>query len=332
MKRLLLSLLLLASADSAFAQLVGAMPGGVAVAHDGALKFVAEETRWSVEGVPHPTSLASGAGQVIVLDALANEAVIVDVASGRSRRIRTAETPVAALFAGNDLFILARDARVLQRVGGPDIALPADPAFLAAAGGRVYVYSRVSGTLAEIEHDRVTRSVGVAPFASDLEVDGTTAFLAYPHEAKLRVVDLKLMKGTGDVAVGAVPVDIALAGGGTALTARILAVADPSAKRVWMTESTQSTAKAVARGFLRGFLGLGLFGNRASRFPTGVDRVARAGSTWAAYDSSSGTLYRFTKAKSSVVATGVEPGAWAISGDAIVWWSDGRLHRLGVGG
>jgi hypothetical protein len=117
-----------------------------------------------------------------------------------------------------------------------------------------------------------------------------------------------------------VPVDLDFAGGGTALSARILAVADPSAKRVWLTESTQSTAKAVARGFLRGFLGLGLFGGRASEFPTGVDRVETRGRNWIAYDSSSRTLYHFTRRKSSVLARGVAPGAFALTRDGVAWW------------
>ena len=167
---------------------------------------------------------------------------------------------------------------MLQHVGGRDLALSADPAFLATANGRVYVYSRAAGVL----EDNEGRRIRVAPFASDLEIAGNTAYLAYPREARIRTINLTSMK-IGEVAVGAVPVDIAFAGGGTAITARILAVADPSAKRVWLTESTQSTAEAVARGFLRGFIGLGLFGSRSSRVSdrsrprgdarTDVDRV-----------------------------------------------------------
>src|SRR6185436_17375024 len=106
----------------------------------------------------------------------------------------------------------------------------------------------------------------------------------------IRLVDLRTMKATSEIAVGAVPVDLAFAGGGTALTARILAVADPSGKRVWLTESTQSMTEAVARGFVRGLLGLGLFGGQGSQFPTGVDRVETRGKGWVAYDSSSRTL------------------------------------------
>lgn len=328
MKRLAL-LLLLATAPHAVAQIVTATPRGIAVAHDGMLQhFENGVLHWSVDGVVNATSMAAGFTRIALLDAMANEAIVVELASGKTSRLRTAETPVAAVFLGEDLYILARDARVLQHVGGPAIEISPDPAFLAVANGRLYVYSRATGTIEEIEGDRVTRRVTVAPFASDLETAGQSAYLAFPREAKLRVVDLTKMKNSGEVAVGAVPVDLAIAGGGNAITARILAVADPSAKRVWMTESTQSTAKAFARGFLRGFIGLGFFGSRSSQFPTGVDRVARAGSIQVAYDSSSRTLYRFTKKKSSVVARDLAPGAWTATSDAIVWWDGHQLLQV----
>jgi hypothetical protein len=79
-------------------------------------------------------------------------------------------------------------------------------------------------------------------------------------------------------------------------------------------------AEAIGRGILRGFLGLGLFGTRASQFPTGVDRVEVRGKHWIAYDSSSGTLYHFTRRSSSVLAKGVAPGAWALTGSGVAWW------------
>jgi hypothetical protein len=79
--------------------------------------------------------------------------------------------------------------------------------------------------------------------------------------------------------------------------------------------------EAVARGALRGLLGLGLFGSGASQFPTGVDRVAIRGKVWVAYDSSSGTLYRFTSRTSSVVARNVPPRGFALTADGIAWWN-----------
>jgi hypothetical protein len=327
MKRGVLSLLLIGALHASGASLearIVSTPLGVVVAHDERIEL---QGRWDTEGVLNPTEIVANDRQVVVLDALANEAVVVALATGKATRHRTAETPIAAAFLGDEIYVLARDARVLQRIGGQPIALSADPSFLRAANGRLYVYSRVSGALEEIT-GRTTRRIQVAPFASDLETDGKTAYLAYPREALIRTIDLPSMKVTGSVAVGAVPVDIALAGGGTAISGRVLAVADPSAKRVWLTEGRQSMASAVARGFVRGFFGLGLFAHRASAFPTGVDRVLARGSRWIAYDSSSGTLYRVTKQKSSVIAREIEPGAFALTPEGIAWWQGGKLTAL----
>lgn len=310
MKRLVVLLALVTT--PALAQVVASTPRG---------PFVAQPGR----EVTHPTEIVAGNDRVAILDALHNEVAIVDLATGKSTRMRTAETPIAGAFVGRELYVLARDARVLERIGGAKIALSPDPAFLRKANGKLYVYSRTTGVIEEIVGDRLTRRVTVAPFASDFEIGGRTGYLVYPREARIRTVDLSAMKTTGAVTVGAVPVDLAFAGGGTAITARILAVADPSAKRVWLTEGTQSTAEAIARGFLRGFLGLGLFGKRSSQFPTGVDRVIVRDKVWVAYDSSSGTLYRFTRSKSSVIAQGVGPRAFAVTSEGVVYWKDGKL-------
>jgi hypothetical protein len=262
--------------------------------------------------VEHATRIVASADRVAVLDALDNRVAIVDLADGRVELRDTDETPIDAVFAGRELFVLCRDSRRTPRAD-----------FIRASGTSVYTYSRMTGVVEDIASKR---RVTVAPYASDFEIDGTTAYLVYPREARIRAVDLTQMKSSAEIAIGSVPVDVAFAGGGSAITARILAVADPSAKRVWLTESTQSTAKAIARGFLRGFLGLGLFGSRSSEFPTGVDRVVIEGKTWLAYDSSSRTLYRFTRKKSSVVAKDVAPQAFAITPDGVAYWQDGRVR------
>jgi len=311
--RMLLVLLL---ALPAGAQLLTSTPQGIVIATNNQLRL---QNGWTATGVENPTHIVANDDQVAVLDALHNEAVIADLKTGRTTRIATAETPIAATFVNRELYVLARDARVLQH-GNTRIPLAADPSFLRSGNGRLYVYSRAAGLIEEIENDRVARRVSIAPFASDFEISGTTAYLVYPRDARIRTADLDAMKSGDELAVGAVPVDLAFAGGGTAITARILAVADPSAKRVWLAEGTQSTAKAIARGFLRGFLGLGLFGNRASQFPTGVDRVEIRGKQWIAYDSSSGTLYHFTRKKSSVLAKNVAPGAWTLTARGVAWW------------
>lgn len=274
--------------------------------------------------------LAAFAERVPVVDPLDDVVEVFDTETGETTRHQTAATPVAATFLGDDLYVLARDARVLQHIGGPDIPVSPDAAFLGTSSeSKLYVYARTGGVIEEIENDRVVRRLSVPPFASDLEIDGTTAYLAYPRDARIRVVDLREMKVTGELAVGAVPVDIAIAGGGTALTARILAVADPSAKRVWLTESTQSTAKAVARGFLRGFLGLGLFSGRGSQFPTGVDRVWIRGRHWIAYDTSTRTLYSFTKKKSAVVARDVALDDFVVTDEGVVFRSGMSVAQTG---
>lgn len=322
MKRL--ALLLLAAAP-AFAQVVTDTRRGVVVAHEGRVRLAGG---WDEQGVRHATEIVASNERVAVLDALHDEVVIVEIADGRLARYKTAATPIAAAFIGRDLYVLARDARLLQTMGGPSVELAADPAFLAVSNGRLYVYSRTTGVIEEIDRGRVTRRVAVGPFASDLEVDGRSAYLVFPREASVRTVDLVHMKMAEAIAVGAVPVDLAVAGGGTALTARVLAVADPSAKRIWMTEGRQSTAQAIARGFLRGFLGLGLFGNRSAQFPTGVDRVLARGSRWIAYDSSSGTLYRVSRRQSSVIAKDVPPKAFTWTENGIAFWQNGRVHLL----
>lgn len=114
------------------------------------------------------------------------------------------------------------------------------------------------------------------------------------------------------------------------MTARTLAVADPSAKRVWMIEAAQSFTQALVRGFLRGLLGLGLFGGRGWQFPTGIDRVMIRGPHWYAYDSSSGTLYQFTKSKSSVLAKDIPPEGFSIGPSGVYVWNAEvrRLQRI----
>lgn len=307
MKRLALLLVFLAPAS--FAQVLTNTSRGVVVAHQGRISL---EGEWNVAGVEHATRIVAGADRVAVLDALDNRVAIVDLADGRVEMRNTEETPIDASFAGRELFVLCRDSR---RTSAAD--------FMRASGGSVYTYSRMTGVIEDIVKKR---RITVAPYASDFEIAGTTAYLVYPREARIRTIDLAQMKSSGEISVGAVPVDVAFAGGGSALTSRILAVADPSAKRVWLTESTQSTVTAIARGFLRGFLGLGLFGSRSSQFPTGVDRVVIDGKTWLAYDSSSRTLYRFTKKKSSVVAKGIAPQAFAITPNGVAYWNDGRVR------
>jgi hypothetical protein len=326
MKRVLGVLLFALTTLATYGQSLAITGGGVAVAHDGRVELFDRNATpvWSVPGVANAGRVLARDGRIVVLDPLANEALVIDEKSGEAIRWRTGETPVDAVFAGPELYVLARDARLLQRFRGAELQLPPDPAFLASDGERVWAYAR-SGVLAEISGDRIVRTLAVPPAASDLEIAGSRAYLVYPRDGRVRIFDLASMAPAGEIAVGAVPVDLAFAGGGSAITARILAVADPSAKRVWMTESTQSTAKATARGFLRGLLGLGLFTKRGSQFPTGVDRVLYEGGSHVAFDSSGGTLYRFTGRNATVLATDIAPGAFGVTSETVYWW-DGRLR------
>lgn len=318
MKRLLFILMF---AMPLAAQQVASTPQGVLVAHDGILELGS----WKTDGVKNTTAIVAGNSRAAVLDALANEVRIVDLSNRKTALVRVNETPLAGVFIGNTLYVLERDARALERIGADgaraSVVLAADPAFLREANGVLYAYSRAAGVVQEITTApfAVRRTVRIAPFASDFELAGRSGYLVYPREAKIRTFDLSELKTTGELAAGAVPVDLAFAG-------RTLALADPSAKRVWLLEGSQSVSQAFARGFLRGLLGLGLFGGDGdSAFPTGIDRVWIRGAQWIAYDSSSGTLYRFSKSKSSVIARGVAPGSFALTAGGVVIWRNGML-------
>jgi len=325
-------LALLLVAAPALAQSIASTPRGIVVAHDNVVQlFNAQGTDvvWTTDGVANPTSIVAGDERVAVLDALSSDVRIVELATGRGTTMRSGETPVAGAFLGRTLYLLERDARALERIGADgaraSITLAADPAFLFAAGERLYAYSRTAGILQEITASSfaVARSMHVAPFASDVETDGKDAYLVYPREAKIRVVALATMQPASEVAAGAVPVALAIAPPHT------LAIADPSAKRVWIIEGAQSFSQAFARGFLRGLLGIGMRPRGNSDFPTGVDRVLIRGKALIAYDTSSGTLYRVAKSQSSIVAQNIRPQAFTVTHDAVWTWDDSvrRLQR-----
>jgi len=326
MKCLLLASLLLAA--PCLAQTVVNTPRGIVVAHDGVVEL---QGRWRVAGIGTAAKIVVGPDRIAVLDPIANEVRTIELATGRASRATTDETPIDGVFFGPDLFVLARDARTLERIGdGARVAVPADPAFVRNGNGMLYVYSRLEGIVTEVSPSSfaIRRSVRVAPFASSFEIDRGTGYLVVPREGKIRTFSLASMQGTGAIDVGAVPVDLAQVSGQSALTARTLAVADPSAKKVWLIEGAQSTSQAFATGFIRGLLGLGLYSYHTSEFPTGVDRVFIHGSRWLAYDSSSGTLYRFTKSSSRPLATEVAASAFAVTADGVALWRHGRLELL----
>jgi hypothetical protein len=320
----------------ASAGVVAATSRGVAVAHDGIIELRSKgRLIWSVPGVDQATTIIVGDERMAVLDAWANRGQIVSLIEGHGSTFTTGETPISGLFVGDELFIIARDSKRLERIGSDgsqaSLDLNFDPAFMSASAGHLHIYSRIKGSLTEVAVDDrrmfVLRELAVPPHASDMEVEGRTAYLIYPREAKLMTVNLDKLEIAGSAAVGGAPTDIAIAGRGTALSAPIIAIADPGAKRVWMTEGAQSVGAAFGRGFLRGFLGLGLFRSRSADFPRGVDRVRAAEGVILALDSSRGTLYRVGRAEVVRIAEGIDPKGFAISDGKAVFWRSGALHQ-----
>ncbi|HEV8435201.1 MAG TPA: hypothetical protein VGR95_17455 [Thermoanaerobaculia bacterium] len=307
-----------------FAQSVASTPRGVLIAHDNVIEL---HGKWKTEGVSSPGAIAISNTKAAVLDEIHDRVAIVDLANGMTTFANTRSTPIAAAFVNNDLLVLDRDAHVLEKIGGGSIQLAEDPEFLAIENGKAYVYSRIDGVLQEIglEPFALLRTVRIAPFATAMQCDARSAYLVYPRDGRVRVVDLAKMQAAGEFRVGSVPTDIAIAGDPTALTATVLAIADPSAKRVWLVEGSQSSFRAFTRGFLRGIIGLGLFGGKETEFPTGVDRVIARGGRSLAFDASTGTLYSVTKNKTNVLAGGLGPNAFALTPEGVAYWQNGTL-------
>ena len=320
MKKLLVLAALL-SARMLEAQVVVATPRGIVVAdaervtlHDETLRKI-----WSARGPANPSLGVTGERSVAILDAWTNEVRTYELSSGKTETMATRETPIAAAWIGDDLYVVSRDTRTLQRMrDGALVLLATDPAFLRVADGKLYVYSRLGGVLQEIDPAsmRITRRAPAGPFASDFEVNASTAYFAFPRDAKIRTVALKTFQAGPVLDAGAVPTDLAIVGGASALSATRIAVADPSAKRIWTIEGTQSTASAFSRGFVRGLLGLGLYRPQSREFPTGVDRVLTPS---VAYDSSSRTLF------TPKPLSGIGPMAFALVGQRVAVVRDGVL-------
>lgn len=322
-----IALVALLFAPSLFAQAVASTSHGVLVAHDRVIELAG---RWTAEGVMNPRAIIAAGDRAGIIDPLANEVRVVDLETGRGRTFETAETPIDGVWLNNELYVITRDGGTIEQIGGRTIRIGADAASIRSANNRIYVYQRLSGTVSEITTNpfAIARQVKIAAFASDFETDGRFGYLVLPRSGKIATFNLATMTASSMMDAGAVPVDIAVGSGGTALTARTLAVADPSGKRVWMIEGEQSMTQAVSRGFLRGLLGLGLYSNPSSEFPTGIDRVVTAGGKWIAYDSSTGTLYRFSRSKSSVIAAGIAPNGFAMDGNDLVFWANAAVRRL----
>jgi hypothetical protein len=297
---------------------------------------------WSTGGVAAPRvhAVSEDGDWAAIADPVANEVAIVSTRARNTQQFRVPETPVALTFLGTDLFVLSRDGEALTRIGMrasgaqpagvraamESIPMRPDSTFLTRAGDRLYVYSRLEGAIDEIDPTGMmrTRSLRVPPHAGDMESDGRRGYLVYPRSGKMTTVSLAEMRNLGEVEVGAVPVDIALESDPNLISAGVVSVADPSSKRIWRVERSQSTAEAFGRGFLRGLLGLGLYTPRSTEFPTGIDRLWNAEGRRLAYDSSSGTLYRIAGGRSRILARVSSPWAFAAVGPRLAVWDEPR--------
>ena len=300
----------------------------IAVAHDGVIELFTPERRpiWKSGGVAYAEAIAVGTTRLAVVDPLDGVIRIVALAGGASSSLATGDTPIDALFVGDDLFVVERDGRKVERfaANGTRTSLQTGvyPEILRSANGMLYVYSRADGLLLELSPEpfEIRRSATVHPWASDFEVDTKFAYFVDPAGARLRLFDLASFKPAGERRTGGVPVDLAIVSGETPLTSRSLAVADPSSKTVWFIDAPQSAAEAFGRGFLRGLLGIA--GSESKpEFRAGVDRVVARGSDVLAFDSRNGALFAVSNGKAVPLGRGIGPHAFAFTADGVVIWN-----------
>lgn len=323
---------------------VAAVGSRVLVAHDGAIElFDGKQSIWKSRGVDTPSAIATGATRAAVLDELHDRVALVDLAKGDTRIVKTLSSPVAAVFAGNELLVVDRDSAAVEQIS-PDgttrsVRVALDPSAIGIDANVAYVYSRIAGVMQEIAIDplRVARTAEIAPFASAMVVAAGAAYLTYPHDGRLRVVDLRKMATVGEIRIGAglspviardnaVPLDVALAASPTPLTPRLLAIADPSARRLWIVEAHESPTQAFGRSFLRSILGMRAFTGSGRDLDGAVDRVVAREGKYLAYDSLTGSLYRVSKNASQQLATNLGAHGFAITSDGTaVWWQNGTL-------
>lgn len=307
------------------------------------LTFVARENRleayrggkrlWSSAATKTPSQLLLTRKGGAVIDGFQQTLVWFD-RNGVTSTAGLSFPPGESVAQGDAVFIASRSDGSLHRLdrdeGNATIAAKSPTALLRTTADALFLYDRITGRIRRI--DPVTmRSTGeftASPFASDLEISDEHAYLVYPRSGELHVVDLKGSRPTGRLKVGAVPIDIEISGTATAISAGEMLVADPSSKKIWREERTQSTAAAFGRGFARGLIGLGLYTPRSADFPTGVDRViVRRGQT-VGFDSSTGTLFSVSGKRVRPLVTALDSGEFDIgSKGAVIYW-DASAERL----
>lgn len=289
-------------------------------------------------GVESPSEIVvdEPTGTAFVIDAVNETAVRLEAGRATATELRLGEMPADATAVRGKLFFVGRSSGTVQQAGadsGPiDIGFP--PTLLRRSGETVVAYNSVDGQIAVIDgaSASIVKRGKVAPDASDAAVEAEFVYFTHPRRGIVSVVALATLQTVESLRVGAVPVDVELAGNRNAISAGEIVVADPASKRVWREERQQSVASATARGFARGLVGLGLYKPKSGEFPTGIDRVFVAGRHTFAYDSSSRTLYRLAGKKAVRVATSLGAREFALTpaGEAVVYDERaGRIRSLG---
>ncbi len=294
----------------------------------------------TLPGPAHPRVVVSSPEGSLgaVLDPIDGRVDLVSLEFLTSTRLEV-DGATAAVFTGEDLFVLCRDARLLVKLDASgsreQIRVPLGAALLRSSGGAIYVYSPITGTVESFDAKSLKRiaSHDLPKFASDLEVGPPYGYLAFPGEARLVAFSLSSLTEVERFDVGAVPIDIELTGVANVLSSGSLLIADPSSKRVWQVDATQSTASAAGRGFLRGLLGLSIAKGKGATFPSAVDRIIAAHGRIYAYDSAQGVLYatRGGSRQSAIRKTSIPSHRlFAITSEGLMFWdvAVGRVRMI----
>lgn len=281
---------------------------------------ISTEPRKMVELDFIPTLAAVNRDTFLFADTITDRAALITRHGIVSKQFATGTTPVRVVPFRDGFLMLTRDDASLTFIGNDggtrSIAVAEGSALLETANDRATVYSPVTGELMNVDASlRITSRMKSATGASDMEPAGDYLYLVHPGEGRIDVHDARTLDFIERVSAGAVPVDVETIGNRTAIGAGTLLIADPSSKRVWREEGTQSELEAFSRGFLRGMLGLGLFTPRSNEMPAGADRLLLSGNEVYALDSSSGTLYHVGRKSVAKVASGVAWSSLAADGE-----------------
>src|SRR5438046_9176723 len=93
---------------------------GILVAHDGSIEMfdrTATKRIWSGEGLPTPSRIVTSNQLAVIIDPLASQIRMIDLASGRGTTLRTGEPRMAGTFLNGLLSLLGLDAGAFDRIG-----------------------------------------------------------------------------------------------------------------------------------------------------------------------------------------------------------------------